>query len=124
MVNGITSVDRTDTEPPAEINLPSVTMNTEVAIRNVRLGELSEDPFEFQATIPQGLSVGVQDAMHIKYVWYDGHVVPAASAMPRLLGDERFIKGTGASRWLIYANIVLVLAFLGFFYFRRMSSAK
>ena len=53
----------------------------EISISEIKINSLGPDEIHFQASVPNGTRVSMQDAMHLHYVWMDGKIVPLTSEL-------------------------------------------
>jgi hypothetical protein len=108
----IMTKDNSD-EGEDSINIPSSTLIAEVTLSDIHLDDFSDNDFEFQAKVPNGLGVSMQDAQHLQYAWLDGKVVPKVDALKNT-GGLYFKNGSGM-RWLLILNGILILLIIGYF---------
>ncbi|GHT19523.1 hypothetical protein FACS1894189_8370 [Planctomycetales bacterium] len=70
----------------------------------------SDKDFSITFSIPNYTEISMQDALQIKYVWFDGKIEPLTDelALARLRG-HKFIPGVREPRfWLIASGIILI----------------
>jgi hypothetical protein len=81
-----------------------------------------EGDFETNIAFPRDFDVTVDEAAHIPYKWDGKRPVPGISAPPQL--DRSPIVAGGGPRLfrLIFVNILLLLAIMVFFWFRRRNT--
>jgi hypothetical protein len=85
------------------------TLVADVTLTNVQFPDrFAEADFKIKTPVPNGTQVSMQDAMHDKYVWYKGKIVPATNEVMLIIarGDHKFTSGRV---WLIAISVILIL---------------
>ncbi len=117
--NGVVVRDLTAKKPQV-VSVPAGHAKAQVEITDFSTRHLSDDAFEFVSTIPERMPVGVQDALHMDYVWWQGRVVPEAEALMPLPEGISFAKQ--GTRWLFYGGLLLFAVAL--YAMRRQTATK
>ncbi len=99
------------------IDIPAVTFVAEINLSDIHLNALSDNDFQFQAKVPNGLEVHMQDARHLKYAWLDGKIVPRVEALKST--DGFYFKNGSGTRWLLIVNVIAILLIIAYLIVRR-----
>lgn len=109
----ITVVNPDSKEGVNTLDFPAVTLEAKVSLSNIDLNNLTDNDFQFQANIPNGLDVHMQDARHLKYIWQNGKVIPKTDPLNKK--DDLKFKNETSTRWFLIINAVAILIIILFF---------
>ncbi|MCA9015084.1 MAG: hypothetical protein KDA77_07100, partial [Planctomycetaceae bacterium] len=84
---------------------------------DIQLEGFTDNDFQIQSKVPNGLQVSMQDAQHLQYAWLDGKIVPKADALKNT-GGFYFKNGSG-TRWLLILNGMAILLLVAYFITRK-----
>ncbi|QDT43399.1 hypothetical protein Pan241w_34990 [Gimesia alba] len=114
VINGaFVVVSEENSEGEDSIDVPAATLVAEVTLTDIHLDEFSDNEFQIQAKVPNGLGVTMQDAQHLQYAWLDGKIVPKVDALKNT-GGFYFKNGSGM-RWLLIINGLIIVLIVGYF---------
>jgi hypothetical protein len=105
-------VVQTQSDEQQSVRDKGMTVVAEVHLSNLSLNNLVDDDFRLRAKIDNGLKVSMQDALHLKYKWQDGEVVPLTDELLALSDGYTFVGSPSTFRfwlfWLTAAAVVVL----------------